>query len=114
MQVNLTSTLDEYVLSKVKSGRYNNASEVIREALRRMQDEEAHQTTRVFDPNFFDPNLEELEGVHRRVCNGIEQIERGEGKSYEGESGLKHLFEELRTEAHGEFQAERHSQKTSR
>ena len=42
MHVNLTRTLDEDVLTKVKSGRYNNASEVIREALRYMQEREAH------------------------------------------------------------------------
>ncbi len=34
MHISLTDTLDEYVKSKVNSGLYNNASEVIREALR--------------------------------------------------------------------------------
>ncbi len=34
MHISLTDRLDEYVRGKVSSGLYNNASEVIREALR--------------------------------------------------------------------------------
>jgi antitoxin ParD1/3/4 len=34
MHISLTDKLDEYVRQKVASGLYNNASEVIREALR--------------------------------------------------------------------------------
>jgi antitoxin ParD1/3/4 len=36
MHVSLTSNLEEMVRAKVESGAYNNASEVIREALRLM------------------------------------------------------------------------------
>jgi len=35
MHISLTDRLDDYVREKVSSGLYNNASEVIREALRR-------------------------------------------------------------------------------
>lgn len=38
MHVSLTPTLEEFVQEKVESGRYNNASEVVREALRLLQD----------------------------------------------------------------------------
>jgi len=38
--VNLTSELDLFVLKKVKSGRYENASEVVRAALRSLDREE--------------------------------------------------------------------------
>ena len=34
MHISLTERLDEYVKEKVRSGLYNNASEVVREALR--------------------------------------------------------------------------------
>ena len=37
MNVSITDHLAEYVRARVKSGRYNNASEVVREALRRME-----------------------------------------------------------------------------
>lgn len=38
--VNLTKQLDRFVLRKVKSGRYDNASEVVRAALRTLEREE--------------------------------------------------------------------------
>jgi len=39
--VNLTDELDTFVLAKVRSGRYENASEVIRAALRTLEREES-------------------------------------------------------------------------
>jgi antitoxin ParD1/3/4 len=38
--INLTDELDRFVLKKVKSGRYENASEVVRAALRTLEREE--------------------------------------------------------------------------
>ncbi|HEX4321854.1 MAG TPA: type II toxin-antitoxin system ParD family antitoxin [Acidobacteriaceae bacterium] len=38
--VNLTEELDSFVLSKVKDGRYENASEVVRASLRLLEREE--------------------------------------------------------------------------
>lgn len=40
MHVSLTPKLEELVREKVESGLYNNASEVVREALRLMQEQE--------------------------------------------------------------------------
>ncbi len=40
MNVSLTPELEEFVNSKVKSGRYNSASEVVREALRLLEEHE--------------------------------------------------------------------------
>jgi antitoxin ParD1/3/4 len=66
MHVNLTPQLEEMVREKVASGLYNNASEVIREALRIMG---------------------EHERVHREVLKaalaiGQAQLDRGEGIPY--------------------------------
>ena len=42
--VNLTDELDRFVLEKVASGRYENASEVVRAALRTLgREEELHE-----------------------------------------------------------------------
>jgi antitoxin ParD1/3/4 len=38
--VNLTNELDRFVLDKVESGRYENASEVVRAALRTLERDE--------------------------------------------------------------------------
>jgi antitoxin ParD1/3/4 len=40
MNINLTPQLEELVRAKVASGRYNSASEVVREALRLMERED--------------------------------------------------------------------------
>ncbi len=40
MNVNLTPKLEKYVHEKVKSGRYNSASEVLRESLRTQLEQE--------------------------------------------------------------------------
>lgn len=45
--VNLTDELDRFVLAKVESGRYENASEVIRAALRVLEREEQEYAARL-------------------------------------------------------------------
>ena len=41
MNISLTPKLEGFIKAKVKTGDYNNASEVIREALRMLQEREA-------------------------------------------------------------------------
>ena len=41
MNVSLTPELEKFVSTKVESGRYNSASEVVREALRLLEEHEA-------------------------------------------------------------------------
>jgi len=43
--VNLTDELDRFVLKKVRSGRYENASEVVRAALRTLEREDDRSRT---------------------------------------------------------------------
>ena len=43
MNVSLTPRLEKLVQNQVKSGRYNNASEVVREALRMFEDREGEK-----------------------------------------------------------------------
>jgi antitoxin ParD1/3/4 len=45
--VNLTDELDRFVLAKVKSGRYEDASEVVRAALRTLEREEQRHEARL-------------------------------------------------------------------
>jgi antitoxin ParD1/3/4 len=37
--LNLTDELDRFILAKIESGKYENASEVVRDALRRLERE---------------------------------------------------------------------------
>jgi antitoxin ParD1/3/4 len=43
MNISLTPKLEDFVKSKVKTGDYNNASEVVREALRVLQERDAER-----------------------------------------------------------------------
>ena len=65
MHVSLTPHLEELVRNKVKSGLYNSASEVVREALRLMDDRD-----RVYEMR--------LEDLRKEIQIGVDQIERGE------------------------------------
>jgi antitoxin ParD1/3/4 len=94
MNVSITDQLAGYVRKKVKSGRYNNASEVVRDALRRMEDED-ERALRLAKPSaadiLTDLTTEQLDGIRRRVRDGIESIEAGKFVEYEGRQGLRRL-----------------------
>ena|SRR5579862_7705053 len=94
MNISITDKLASYVRRKVKGGRYNNASEVVREALRRMEDEDA-RAVRLAKPTaediLGDLTGQQLDGIRRRVLAGIESIAAGGYKDYEGREGLAEL-----------------------
>ena len=94
MNVSITDHLAGYVRARVKSGRYNNASEVVREALRRM--EEADQRAlRIAAPTVEDVltdfTTNQIEAIRRRVLESIGEDERGEYTEYEDHAGLDAL-----------------------
>ena len=66
MNVHLTPELELLVQSKVQSGRYNSASEVVREALRLMEQKDEIRTI-------------QLQGLRAWMDNGLAQAGRGEG-----------------------------------
>jgi antitoxin ParD1/3/4 len=45
--VNLTDELDRFILGKVESGRYENASEVVRAALRNLERDELEYEAKI-------------------------------------------------------------------
>jgi antitoxin ParD1/3/4 len=68
MNISLTPELEQMVDDKVRSGRYASASEVIREGLRLLEEQEQLKQQRLAD-------------VRRKIDRGIEQLDRGEGIS---------------------------------
>ena len=76
MNVSLTPELERLVHERVESGLYNNASEVIREALRetfRRQQERDHHADRVGACRIEPPSHAERRFVeHRRQVFGVE------------------------------------------
>jgi antitoxin ParD1/3/4 len=51
MNVSLTPELEKFVSSKVKSGRYNSASEAVREALRLLEEHESARAVQLAEFN---------------------------------------------------------------
>lgn len=96
MNVSITDRLAGYVRKKVKSGRYNNASEVVREALRRMEDEDA-RAVRLAKPTaediLTDLTAQQLESIRQRVRASIEAVDAGEYTEYDGREGLNKLVD---------------------
>ena len=94
MNVSITDHLAAFVKARVKSGRFNNASEVVREALRRMEQDD-ERAVRLAAPTIEDvvTNLTAIqtEAIRKRVLEGIGQIERGEFTEVEGRAGLAKL-----------------------
>ena len=68
MNVSLTPELEELVAQKVQSGRYTSASEVIREALRLLEEQDQVRQKRLME-------------VGQKIDRGLAQLERGEGIS---------------------------------
>jgi antitoxin ParD1/3/4 len=65
MHINLSSEMEEYLQNKVGTGFYSNASEVVRDAIRKMREED-----------------ERLAALRAAVQMGDKQIDSGEGVAY--------------------------------
>lgn len=84
MHVSLTSELESRIKAKVESGLYNNASEVIREALRFMDTHEdwIHEV--------------KLARLREQLQIGTDQLDRGEGIAIESKAALDALFDDIK------------------
>ncbi len=85
MHISLTPELEARVKAKVETGFYNNASEVIREALRFMETHEdwVHEI--------------KLTRLREQLKVGVDQLDRGEGIVVESRSALDTLFEDIKS-----------------
>jgi antitoxin ParD1/3/4 len=81
MNVSLTPELENFVQTEVKSGRYLSASEVIREALRLLEERDRLYRARLAD-------------LQPEITMGIEEADRGE--LFDGEAVMAELYDELK------------------
>jgi len=82
MNVHLTPELERLVQKKVRSGRYNSASEVVREALRLMEHRDELRTM-------------QLRQFRNRVDQGLAEAGRNDG--VDGETFMQGLIDDLST-----------------
>ena len=94
MNVSMTDHLASYVRKKVKSGRYNNASEVVRDAVRRMEEEEAREA-QLAQPAaellLADLAGEQRESIRRLVRKRLESAATADSVECAGRDGLRQL-----------------------
>jgi antitoxin ParD1/3/4 len=78
MNVSLTPELDRFVAGKVESGRYNSASEVVREALRLLEEYDRARSAQLAAFNHeLDARLESLDrGEHASPAAARQRLER--------------------------------------
>ena len=81
MNVNLTPALEKLVQTKVRKGRYNSASEVVREALRLL--EERDQLRQL-----------QIQELRKKIDQGYESLRRSKG--VDGNEFFKALAREER------------------
>ncbi len=75
MNISLTPELEQLVKQKVESGMYHSASEVIREGLRLLKEQDELRSVR-------------FEDLRREIGEGIASLNRGEVKPFDVE-GIK-------------------------
>ena len=66
MNVSLTPELEQMVAEKVQSGRYTSASEVIREALRLLEEQDRLKQSHLAE-------------VRQKIDRGLKQLDEGQG-----------------------------------
>jgi antitoxin ParD1/3/4 len=72
MNISLTPTLENYLKQKVASGMYTSTSEVVREALRLLEEQDAIQSAK-------------LNSLRKVIQTGIKSLENGEGIPFDVE-----------------------------
>ena len=79
--VNLTEHLDSFVETGVRSGRFGNASEVVREGLRLLEQREAEDQAK-------------LEWLRSAASESFAALDRGEGTRFRSPDDLEAFIEE--------------------
>ena len=85
MNVSLTPRLEALVRRKVESGLYNSASEVVREALRLLEERDRIKEMK-------------LEELRKEIQQGIDSLDRGEGTPFNADDVIKRGRERLAAE----------------
>jgi antitoxin ParD1/3/4 len=84
MNVSLTPELEKFIEGLVTGGRYRSASEVVRAAIRLLQDRESERSTK-------------LEALRKGIDVGVQELDRGDGAA--GDEVFEEILKALRSEA---------------
>jgi antitoxin ParD1/3/4 len=88
--INLTDHLDRFIEAEVGSGRYGNASEMVREGLRLIERRKQEERAK-------------LKWLRGAVREGLDQIDRGEGVEFGSIGDLDRHIDRIGKEASAEL-----------
>jgi antitoxin ParD1/3/4 len=74
--INLTEHFDQFVERQVSSGRYSNASEIVREGLRLLEEQEQERQAK-------------LKALRQAAKQGFDEIGQGKGIVVKSKKGIK-------------------------
>ena len=95
MNISLPPQMARFIRNKVRKGDYTNISEVVRDAVRRMQEEEARRKDRALLSGFESRFTKvERDRIRRGVQQGFQDIEDGGYEEYDAD-GLRSLASKL-------------------
>ncbi len=83
--VNLTDHFDRFVERQVSSGRYSNASEIVREALRLLEEQEQERQAK-------------LKALCYAAKQGFDEIDQGKGIVLKGKKAVGRFLAEIETQ----------------
>jgi len=83
--INLTDHFDRFVEHQVSSGRYGNASEIVREALRLLEEQQQEREAK-------------LKALRQAAKLGFDEIDQGKGIALRGKKAISRFITEIETE----------------
>ncbi len=92
--VNLTEHFDRFIESGIASGRFSNASEVVREGLRLLEQREQEDRARI-------------EWLRSAAKEGFDAFERGDYTTLRSEDEIDDFLEQIHEEVSAELAIER-------
>ena len=83
--INLTDHLNSFVERQVASGRYSNASEIVRDALRLLEEQEQERQAK-------------LKVLRQSAKQGFDEIDQGLGIVLKGKKAIHDFISDIETE----------------
>ena len=85
--INLTDHFDRFVERQVSSGRYSNASEIVRDALRLLEEQQQEREVK-------------LKALRQAAKQGFDEIDQGKGIVLKGKTAIRRWIAESEAEVH--------------
>jgi antitoxin ParD1/3/4 len=83
--INLTEHLHDFVERQLASGRYSNASEIVRESLRLLEEQEQERKAK-------------LKALRQAAKQGFDEIDQGKGVVLKGKKVIDQFIADIETE----------------